>query len=281
MKTPISYYGGKQLMVKTILPLIPKHEIYCEPFSGGAAVFFAKEPARLEIINDLNGELVNFYQVLKDDFEALQREVSLTLHSRLLHKQARVVYNNPGLFDRVKRAWALWMLANCSFNRAIDAIFAYDRRGDVTLSLYNKRKNFTAAYTERLGHTLIECDDALKIIKRYDNEKAFFYADPPYAGSAMGHYKGYTQKDFDALLETLGGIKGKFLLSSYMNDELDDFTKKHGWHTLKIEMRLTVNVQNKSLVKTEVLTANYPISTAGGGGDCRHNLLFADGACSE
>ena len=60
MKTPISYYGGKQTLAKTILALIPEHRLYCEPFAGGAAVFFAKTPSKVEIINDTNGELINF-----------------------------------------------------------------------------------------------------------------------------------------------------------------------------------------------------------------------------
>ena len=61
MKTPITYYGGKQTMLKHILPLIPKHEIYTEPFCGGAAVLFAKDPVKAEIINDINQNLTNFY----------------------------------------------------------------------------------------------------------------------------------------------------------------------------------------------------------------------------
>jgi len=61
MKTPIPYYGGKQEMVKDILPLIPKHHVYCEPFAGGASVFFGKKPANINVINDINGHVVNFW----------------------------------------------------------------------------------------------------------------------------------------------------------------------------------------------------------------------------
>jgi DNA adenine methylase len=64
MKIPISYYGGKQRLAKTIAGLIPKHRIYCEPFMGGSAIFFAKPPAKVEIINDTNGELINFYKTV-------------------------------------------------------------------------------------------------------------------------------------------------------------------------------------------------------------------------
>jgi len=66
MKPPVSYYGGKQNMTKEILSLIPKHKIYIEPFFGGGAIFFTKEPSEVEIINDLNSYVINFYNVCKD-----------------------------------------------------------------------------------------------------------------------------------------------------------------------------------------------------------------------
>ena len=66
LKTPISYYGGKQNMLKHILTLVPEHKIYIEPFFGGGSLFWAKEPAKCEVINDVNMNLVNFYQVLKN-----------------------------------------------------------------------------------------------------------------------------------------------------------------------------------------------------------------------
>jgi len=88
MKTPLSYYGGKQQLAGRILDMIPEHKIYCEPFCGGAAIFFSKKPSRVEIINDTNGEIVNFYEVLKRDFPALEREIEISLHSRKQHRHA-------------------------------------------------------------------------------------------------------------------------------------------------------------------------------------------------
>ena len=69
MKTPITYYGGKQQMLNVILPKIPQHKLYVEPFFGGGAVFFAKAPSEAEIVNDINHRLVTFYRALKYDFE--------------------------------------------------------------------------------------------------------------------------------------------------------------------------------------------------------------------
>ena len=66
MKTPITYYGGKQLLAPTIINMIPTHRIYCEPYFGGGAVFFAKEASWLEAINDINDRLMTFYEVLQN-----------------------------------------------------------------------------------------------------------------------------------------------------------------------------------------------------------------------
>ena len=108
MKTPITYYGGKQNMLKYLLELIPAHRIYCEPFFGGGALFFAKPKSEVEVINDKNGEVINFFKVIKTKFPELQKEIQATLHSRELYKKAMVVYEHPDLFSDVKRAWALW-----------------------------------------------------------------------------------------------------------------------------------------------------------------------------
>ena len=97
LRTPISYYGGKQKLVPTILRFIPSHHLYGEPFVGGAAVFFSKDPSEIEVINDTNTELINFYRVCKNRFHELNSLVRVTLHSRQLHDDAWVIYNKPHL----------------------------------------------------------------------------------------------------------------------------------------------------------------------------------------
>ena len=260
MKTPLSYYGGKQQLAGTILGLIPPHRLYCEPFLGGAAVFFAKEPSKVEIINDWNGEIINFYEVLQRDFAALEKEVAISLHSRKFHRQAEVIYSNPEMFDRVKRAWAVWVLANGSYGCKLDGSFGYDRTGGTSKKLANKREGFTIDYAIRLQKVQIECCDALRVIRSRDVPDAFFYCDPPYVGADQGHYDGYTQEDFDALLGLLASVKGKFLLSSYRNKSLREFTERYGWYTLAFKMPLSMTHRLKNQrTKVEVLTANYPI----------------------
>lgn len=264
MKTPLTYYGGKQKLAATILALIPAHRVYVEPFAGGAAIYFAKNPSKCEVLNDTNGELVNFYQVAQQDFPALQREIEASPHSRALHRHAEVVFNNPDMFDRVKRAWAIWMLANTSYGSMLDASYGYDRKGQCGKNLANKREAFTSELAERLRHTQIESADALRVIGSRDTAETFFYCDPPYVGSLQGrHYDGYTQEDFDRLLESLSNINGLFLLSSYRNKALTSYIEKYDWDSVELTMCLSMSCWSKvPKQKVEVLTANFPIRDA-------------------
>jgi DNA adenine methylase len=260
MKTPLSYYGGKQQLASIILGLIPPHRLYCEPFLGGAAIFFAKEPSKVEIINDSNGEIINFYEVLQRDFTALEKEVAISLHSRKQHRQAEVIYANPDMFDRIKRAWAIWALANSSYGCMLDGGYGYDRTGGTSKKLANKRAGFTVDYAVRLQQVQIECCDALRIIRSRDTPDAFFYCDPPYVGADQGHYDGYSQEDFDNLLSLLETMQGKFLLSSFRNKSLDDFTRRNGWSKMEIKRECSMtNRFDNPKIKTEILTANYPM----------------------
>lgn len=261
IRTPISYYGGKQKLATTVLNFIPAHKLYCEPFLGGAAIFFAKQPSEIEVINDTNAELMNFYRVCKNRFHDLSALVRVTLHSRRDHDDAWIIYNKPHLFDEVRRAWAVWVLSTQSFTAQLDGSWGYDKTEDTTTKkISNKREQFTEELAFRLQHVQIECADALYIINSRDTENSFFYCDPPYYNSAMGHYDGYTVEDFEMLLQTLAGIKGKFLLSSYPSDLLKEYTKRNGWNTWSVEQGVSVNAKSGYLKrKVEVLTANYPL----------------------
>lgn len=261
MKTPITYYGGKQKLMPVILPLIPEHNLYAEPFCGGAAIFFGKEPSNVEVINDTNSELINFYKVAQNRFVELNQMVNITLHSRRLHADAKVVYDNPHLFDEVKRAWAVWVLSSQGFAGALDGTFGYDKAKDTTTKkITNKRNAFTEEIAIRLQHVNIECADAVYIIQSRDTPDSFFYVDPPYYNSNCGHYDGYTIDDFERLLKTLSAIKGKFLLSSYPSDVLSSYSNANGWKTRVYEQGVSVNAKSGYLKKKwEVLTSNYDI----------------------
>lgn len=123
---------------------------------------------------------------MKRDFSALEKEVAISLHSRKQHRQAQVIYENPDMFDRIKRAWAVWMPANGSYGSLLDSGFGYDCKGACSKKLDNKRAGFDIDYAIRLQRVQIECCDALRIIESRDASDAFFYLDPPYVAQTKG-----------------------------------------------------------------------------------------------
>lgn len=263
LKTPITYYGGKQNLISTILPLFPEHQTYIEPFVGGGAVFWAKRPSEVEVINDYNRELINFYEVCQNEFVELEKMVRISLHSRSLHADASVMYNNPHLFTRIQRAWAVWVLSSQSFSSMLDGTWGYDViKGTTSRKISKKRDSFTEDYAIRLQNVQIENTDALRVIRSRDYERAFHYCDPPYFNSDCGHYDGYSIDDFEDLLKTLSSLQGKFLMSSYPSDILAKYSKQFGWHTRKVEQSVSVanGTGGAGKKKIEVLTANYDLS---------------------
>jgi DNA adenine methylase len=255
MNSPITYWGGKKIMARHIVPLIPAHTTYVEPFFGGGAIYFQKNPSEVEVINDTNRFVVNFFQQIKANFDRLQAEVQITPHSRSLYKDALAMYENPHLFTDLQRAWAFWILCNEGYAGKIGSWGYGTIDGKREASLQNKRDAFDAPLMKRLERTQIECADALRIIELRDRPTTFFYIDPPYFNSNMGHYSGYTATAFENLLKLLSQIKGKFLLSSYPSDILTQYTLQFGWKTQFFEQ--TCAASSKQKKKIEVLTSNY------------------------
>lgn len=262
MKTPISYYGWKQLLAKTIIEYFPAHRIYIEPYFGGGAVFRQKEPSAVEVINDVNMNVVNFYQVLKNNFTALYPRIKETLHSRATYKKALLIYNCPWLFatEPVIRAWAFRIVTNQGFANKIGSWW-YDRSKRAR-TIQNKVATFREELTERLRYVQIEENEAHKVIQSRDAEDAFVYADPPYIDTNQGHYKGYTKAAYRRDLEVLAKMKGKFLLSSFPNAILNEFVKNYGRDVKVYDKPRTASNGRTTKTrsrKTELLVANYTL----------------------
>jgi DNA adenine methylase len=261
-KTPISYHGGKQMLVPKLLRAQPKaYRIYCEPFFGGGAFFFAKEPSPIEFINDINEQVTNFYVTAKKQFKALKSEIDCTLHSEEQFLEARRIYNNSKgkeEQEKVMRAWALFVLSHQTYLHSLNNTFAYNRQKNLANTIQNKKNMFTEQYCKRLESTTIFTRDALRVIKNADSEDTFHFIDPPYYNADMGHYDGYTIKDFENLLKLLENIKGKFLLTTYPSNILTEFTERNGWHSIHHVMHRASSAR-AGVTKTEVFTSNYPI----------------------
>lgn len=237
--------------------MIPEHRIYCEPFFGGGALFFAKPKAEVEVINDANGEVVNFFKVLKTKFSALQKEVQATLHSRELYRRALDIYNNPSAYTDVQRAWALWTATNQGFAGMIGS-WGFGKTNSKEKAVAAKREAFIEAYENRLRTVQVENNDALKVMARCNEKDAFIYCDPPYIGSDQGHYEGYTETQYEELLKALSKTKANFLLSSYPSKILSKYIRKNGWKTKRVEKYVAVTKLTDKR-KTEMLIYNYDL----------------------
>lgn len=258
LKTPITYYGGKQTLLKHLLPLIPEHNLYTETFAGGAALLFAKEPAEVEVLNDLNSELVNFYWAVTVYYDRLKVEIEKTLQARGVHEHARYIYANPSFFDPVQRAWAVWCLCKLSFASKIDGSFGFDKsKRSVTKKLQGAKDAFTEELCDRLSKVTIERCNALEMIRRFDTPESFHFVDPPYINSDCGHYEGmFTHIDLMSLLELLSGIKGKFMLTMYPHEDINIFADRHGWKIVEVERTISSSRVNRKK-KPEWIVMNY------------------------
>jgi len=260
LKPPITYYGGKQNLLKEILPLIPNHKCYCEPFFGGGAVFFAKPRSKVEVINDFDDDLVVFYRQIKSNFKKLNDKIELTLHSRKAKIEAVEILKDKFNCSELERAWALWVIINQGFakTKGLNYNWIFSASANQATTIDTKRKEFKM-YQKRLEKTSIECWDVLKVIKNWDSPDTFFYCDPPYVSSDCGRYITYTEKQFEKLLLALTNIEGKFLLSSYPEKQVDKYREKFNWNSKDIKQKVTTSKAIAGKEKTECLSWNYDI----------------------
>lgn len=220
MKPAFSYYGGKQRMSRHILPLIPKHTVYVEPFAGGAALFFAKPRPLVsnshnyrEVLNDMHGEIVNFYRVLQDknQFNKLLHRLIYTPYAREEHKFA--LYGEH--VSKVDRAWAWFVNIQMSFSNAESAGWRTNVMSKNIATVWRNQVHRLHDCHERMSGVHVECGDAIEIIQRWDSPQTLFYCDPPYPGAGQSYTHRYSHDDFAKLVKALDGCQGSFLLSAY------------------------------------------------------------------
>lgn len=248
-------------MVNYIMPLIPRHSIYVEPYFGGGTIFFEKKPSYLEVINDINGQLVNFYLQIQGNFEKLNEKIQNTLCSESLFKWAKEVYNGKISVPDVERALATWLVFNMAINSNPLTGWSYNNgtEGSHTgFLMAHKRDSFCPWLKERLRYVQISQRDAIKVIRERDSVQTFFYLDPPYPNTNQGHYSGFTFSDLEDLLIILQNIKGKFLLSNYPAEIIDRYAQENNWQLKYIEMKQDIsNKMGLRARKTEILLYNY------------------------
>lgn len=259
-KSPLrGYYGGKGRMARFIKPYILQcaFKRYCEPFAGGASVFFSLSlPKSVSVwLNDKDSRLVNFFKSATENEKKFLEYVSArNLYSRKFYNDAREIWKSGA--DGIPAAWAVWYLICTGFAGAANGGFGISLNHNRAELIRNKVAELKRALA-KLRTAAYECLDANEFIRRQDSPDTFFYVDPPYINCRQGHYQGYGESEYTDLLTTLAKCRGKFLLSSYPNDILTDATETHGWYTRNVPVICTSGIKSGGdLRRTEVITMN-------------------------
>lgn len=205
MDSFIKWVGGKRLLRKEIIKRFPVDGIekYVEVFGGAAWVLFGKKPHEKEVYNDINGELVNLFRMVKYHPEALERETSLMLSSREEYIRKRA--QRPENLTELQRAARMYYLIRASYGAKITSFGCEGRDASVIRNCYQVH--------ERLKKVLIENQSFEECIQKQDGKRTLLYCDPPYF-EAEGYYgTGFGEREHWRLAELLKNAKGKWILS--------------------------------------------------------------------
>jgi len=247
MRSPLRWYGGKHYLCKKIVELIPPHEVYVEPFFGGGSVLFAKEPSPVEVVNDLNGAVVNFFRVVRE--ERLREELIEKLHWTPYSREeyAECLKPLPKNAGRVERARQFFFVSRASFSGSVAGKATPGRFSTSVVSrngMAHRVSSFQSAIDllepvgQRLRTAVIENLDAFDCMKRYDSDKTLFYLDPPYLPETRepGSRNDYDEFEMSLdqhreLSELLHTVEGIVLLSGYDSEHYRDWYSGWQCHT--------------------------------------------------
>lgn len=242
------YPGSKGAMAKRIIAYIPQDTmLYCEPYAGSCAVLFAKDPHPTEVINDIDGDIVNLFRVLKskDLANELRHMVQYTPYARAEFERAKQLMSNKDKITEVERAWATMVTSLMSVN-GMGAQFSrgFDTRNGVNIRVNSwlMRQALIDAYVFRLKHCIIDQMDGIECIKYYDHANAFFYIDPPYIRSKKSELYNHEMNIqlHEQLVETLLSLKGSAVVSGYKHDIYNKLDESNGFQRIDIPRKTTL-----------------------------------------
>lgn len=263
MRSFIPWVGGKSRLAKHIVSLIPEHTCYCEPFMGAAWVFFAKERSKVEVLNDLNGDLVNLFQVVRDRFdEFYNRRIWLIASERDYRDFVRRLADNDWRND-IERPLMFWYCLKQSFGAKIGGGWGFSRKsGPKGLGMDSLK-----AIHKRLTGVYINNQDVLACLARWDSPETLFYLDPPYMMTTTAKGKGCYRHTMEVdahheLACTLAGLQGRWLLSYDDDPQVRELYADY--YQLSPETRYTTNNRPGTAPRrvTELLIANYELPPA-------------------
>lgn len=268
LRQPLKWHvdGGKAYLASRIIALAPRHTHYVEPYFGGGSVLLAKSPDGVsEVVNDLNGDLTNFWRVLQspDTFAEFRRLVEATPFSEHEWDTADAQKNDVphqlypvaaahNFFVRCRQSLAGRMTSFTGVTRT------RTRRGmNNEVSAWLSAVEGLPAVHERLKRVLILSRPALDVIRGQDGAQTLFYVDCPYLHSTRVTTKEYglnemTEAQHMELLDALSEVKGKFLLSGYRSSLYDEFAAAHNWtrHDFEIANHASGGAKKRRMIES-------------------------------
>lgn len=226
-RPPVRWFGSKWIMAPRVIPLFPSHRVYVEPFGGAACVLMRKVPSKVEVYNDLDQGLVNVFRVLRDPEQAerLRHACHFTPFSRVEHELTYEPTDDP-----VEAARRFIFRSYSSFGSSahVRVKTGFRSRDNAAYTrAWARWPENVAAFVERLRGVVIECRDAVEVIRMHDGPEALFYVDPPYVhstrkpGAAGDYAHEMTDEQHRRLAAALKSVEGSVVLSGYRSDLYD------------------------------------------------------------
>lgn len=257
------WYGGKFSHLNWLLPLLPACHHYCEPFAGSAAVLLNREPSPVETYNDIDGEVANFFRVLRDEKEKLIEAIGLTPFSR--EEFYKAVTTNGERLSACERARRFFVRAR----QARTGLAQTASLGRWANCKNTSRAGMSGVVSRWLGsiedlpeiamrllRVQIENRPALEVIRLYDDKDTLFYCDPPYLHETRGDSKAYgfemNADDHRELARVLNRCKGKVAVSGYRCSLMDELYE--GWRCVEAPPK---NCHSVKKLRVEALWMNY------------------------
>lgn len=258
----VRYMGGKQLLVPDLLPLIPEHSVYVEVFGGAASLLLNKPPSALEVYNDLDGELVNLFEVIRDDVDGFLKCADFLLFSRELHERwQRDLKTGRIPENRIERAARYWYLLASSFGAHPYKGWGFGRRSNRSLgrTMQNSLQKIRSVH-ERLKAVQIDHLDFQECLERYDGSSTFLFVDPPYYGTTDYRVGSFTLNDHKTLANILRDAKSNWLLTIGDHHELRDLYLDFSRKTIdsSVAVKKVVGSNRNHLVNLVIYNYDLP-----------------------
>lgn len=211
----VPWIGGKRRLVDTLMARLPPHTCYVELFAGGAALFFMRHPAEVEVLNDVNGDVINLYRVVQHHLEEFVRQFKWALSSREVFTWLQDT--PPETLTDIRRAARFFYLQHNAFGGRVEGQTYGTATTAPPINLLRIEENLSAAHL-RLARAYIERLDWSDCVARYDRPHTLFYADPPY-WQTEGYGVPFPWGQYERLAEQMASLRGKLILS--INDHPD------------------------------------------------------------